>query len=186
MLTRSHAVSYTSVNDNLDNALNANEWIIEGNKPLALDDLAVLLSTLKLWEMLKYDIFCQLILASKASYPSSDFYEGDDGHLHRRNPWIPGLQDYNWLSYNIVFEVDSVPWLTITSVQDTLASHEPIKHYSKPTIGCRWRLMSPLPSEIAYMVEKVGFGFASQQAPWGCFRHLDPWNCDYQYLRATT
>lgn len=57
-----------------------------------LYNLAVSLSTLELLEEQKYDQFCHLILASKASDPSSSFFEGHGGLLRRCRPLISELQ----------------------------------------------------------------------------------------------
>lgn len=50
VLTRSLYASHSSADDSLDNDFEANDWIIKVNQPQALDDLAVLFSTLDLLE----------------------------------------------------------------------------------------------------------------------------------------
>lgn len=62
------------VDDNLDDAFNANYRITGSNEPRALDDLAVLLSTSKVLEEKMYDQFCQLILVTNTSDANSGFY----------------------------------------------------------------------------------------------------------------
>lgn len=47
--------------------------------------LAVLLSALELLEKQKYHYIFQLILATKACNPSSDFYKADDAFLRRQH-----------------------------------------------------------------------------------------------------
>lgn len=91
MPTRSHSASHTTVHDNQDNYFNANNWLVEANELQALDDLPVPLSTFALLVVQKYDQFCHLILATKASDNESRFNEGDDGLLQRRHLSIPGF-----------------------------------------------------------------------------------------------
>lgn len=67
MLTRSQTDGPDHVDDNQNDDFNADDWIIEDNKPQALNDLAVPLPTLELFEEEMNDQFCQLILAIKAS-----------------------------------------------------------------------------------------------------------------------
>lgn len=68
-LLKSQTASHTPVADNQEDAFNATNWIIEANKPHAIVNLAVSLSSLELLEEKRYDQFYQLILATKTSDP---------------------------------------------------------------------------------------------------------------------
>lgn len=66
------------MDDNLDNDFNAKNWILKANKPPELENLAVMISTSELLVMHKYDPFCQLVPATKASYSKSVFNKNYD------------------------------------------------------------------------------------------------------------
>lgn len=63
---------------------------------------------------------------------------------------------YRRFPYYIVSEVDYAPWLTTMNWPDSLASHECMPPYRRPTIGHIWLLMSPLLFEIAWNVQISG------------------------------
>lgn len=92
VLSRSSIASDTPTGDNLDTEFDANECIIESYKRQAHDNLAVLLFTLELLEMQKYDQFCPLILCTNASDSNSGFYAEEDALLRRRHTMIPRFQ----------------------------------------------------------------------------------------------
>lgn len=92
VLTNSHTTSHIPVYDKLNDDFNSNDWIIEANELQALNNLVLLLSTLKLLEEQKYDECSLLMLVTKPRDLISDFYKGDDGRLRRRHPSIYELR----------------------------------------------------------------------------------------------
>lgn len=82
---RSHTTNQTVEKHNLHDNICANDWIIKADDPLYIFHLTAVLSQLKPLEEQKYHQFCELIQVAKASHPSSDFYENDNGFSsHRR------------------------------------------------------------------------------------------------------
>lgn len=92
VLTRTHTVSYTPADDNLDGYFSANYLIIKASMHKTSDTLTFSLCRLKCFTERKHDQFGQLILDTESSNPTSGFREGDNALLHLRHSSITGLQ----------------------------------------------------------------------------------------------